>query len=62
MKILNNKGSKIDRCETPNNISLDELHLSFIFTLCFLFEKHLCINLKELLSKPYASSLAIKSS
>ena len=30
MKILNNKGPKIDPCGTPNNISLQELYLSFI--------------------------------
>ena len=62
MKILNNKGPKIDPCGTPNNISPHELYLSFIFTHCFLFERELCINFKELLSKPYTSSLAIKSS
>ena len=39
MKILNDKGPKIDPCGTPNNISTHELYLSFIFTLCFLFER-----------------------
>ena len=62
MKILDNKGPKIDLCGTPNNISVQELYLPFIFTLVFLFERQLCINFKELLSKPYASSLEIKSS
>ena len=62
MKTLNNKGPKIDRCGTANNISLHELYLIFIFTLYFLFERQQCINFKELLSKPSASSLAIKSS
>ena len=61
MKILDNKGPKTDPCGTPNNISLHELYLSFIFTLSFLFENKLCIDFEELLSKPYASSLAIKS-
>ena len=38
MKILNNKGPKIDTCGTPHNILLHKLYLSFIFTLYFLFE------------------------
>ena len=53
-KILNNKDLKIDPCGTPNNISLQELYLSFIFTPCFLFERQLCINFEELMPKPYA--------
>ena len=57
MKILNNKGPKIDSCGTPNNILLQELYVPLIFTVCFLFERQLCINFKEFLSKPYASSL-----
>ena len=47
MKILNNKGPKIGPCRAPNNISLHELYPSFIFTLCFLFERELCINFKN---------------
>ena len=38
MKILNNNGPKIDPCGTPNNFSLHEVDLSFIFALCFVFE------------------------
>ena len=37
MKTLNNKGPKIELCETPNNISLHELYLPLILTLYFLF-------------------------
>ena len=35
MKILNNRGPKIDPSGTPNNISLHKLYLSFIYTLFF---------------------------
>ena len=38
MKILKNKGPKIDPCGTQNHISLHELYLSFTFSLVFLFE------------------------
>ena len=62
MKILDKKDPKIPPCGTPKNISLHELYMSFIFTLHFLFERSLCINFKELLSKSYASILAIESS
>ena len=41
MKILNNKGPKIEPCGTPNNISLQELYLPFIFTLCVLPVEHM---------------------
>ena len=36
--MLNNKGPKIEPCGTPNDISLRELYLSFILTLCFVWE------------------------
>ena len=39
IKILNNKGPKIDPCRTPNKISSQELELSFIFVLCFPLDK-----------------------
>ena len=39
MKILNNKGPKIEPCGTPDDISLHEPYLPFILTLCFLFER-----------------------
>ena len=38
-KMLNNKGPRIEPCGKPNNISFDELYLSFILTLSFLFER-----------------------
>ena len=59
--MLNNRGPKIEPCGTPNNISLHDLYLLFILTLCFLFERQLFTNFKAFLSMPYASSLAIKS-
>ena len=62
MKILNNKSPKIDPYGTPNNISFHELYLSFIFILCFLLERKLCISFTKLWSRLYASILAIKSS
>ena len=34
MKTLNNEVPKIESCRFPNNISLHELYLSFIFALC----------------------------
>ena len=61
MKILNNKGPAINPCGTLNNISLQELCLPFILTPHFVFGRSLCINFKDFLSKPYASSLAIKA-
>ena len=39
MKTLNSKGPKFEPCGSPNNISLHETYLSFILTLCFLYEK-----------------------
>ena len=38
MKMLNNKGPKIEPRGTPNNISPHELYFPFILTICFLFE------------------------
>ena len=62
MKILNKKGPKIDPCGTPNNISLHELYLSFIFTLFFYLRGNHALILKAFCKKVYASSLANKSS
>ena len=36
MKTKNNKAPN-EPCRDPNNVSLNELYMSFIFTLCFLF-------------------------
>ena len=47
MKILNNKGPKNDLCETPNNILLQELYLSFIFTLFFYLSGKYVLTLKN---------------
>ena len=48
MKILNNIGPNIDPCGTPNNISLHELYLSFIFTLFFYFKDNYVLILKNI--------------
>ena len=61
MKTKNNKAPN-EPCRDPNNVSLNELYMSFIFTFCFLFVRQPYTSFKATSSKPYTSSLAIKSS
>ena len=53
-KILNKSGLRIDHCETPNGISLQDLKELFILPLCPLFVKKECRHLKDGMSNTYA--------
>ena len=62
MKILNNKGTRIDPCGIPQIISQQSLKLVIIFVLYFRLLRQSFSKCELVLSRPYASNLVISKS
>ena len=60
--MLNNSELKIDPWGTLNNISSYDLYEVFIFTLCFLQDRKLCVNFDADKLNPYIFNFAMLNS